>query len=339
MLPISQNTYRVPAMLLYTGTVLAQYQGPIPTPTGKEEYCDGYKWVHKMDKCLGPTNQSALLESSDWKSKYKDCGNDRQSPIHIEFMYSRYFPFQPMHFVGFEEAATFTVENGVHAVYMTTEGATVSVFGGPLYVRYNLSKAVFHVGTTDHAGSEHKIDNNVYAAELQLLFSSNKPTTTECLYESMGVAMISILFQEQEKSNERLNPFIDATHGIRGTRGARVEKRFPMRFLMPDSALRYYVYPGSLTFPPCTSSLPVIVFTSPVKIGRRQLEKLRGNLYVSFAHCTYRIAGKLRELFPIADRPIFRSFKFLDRSSTTAPCNVLQLCMILVGIVPVFSGA
>ncbi|XP_064459885.1 carbonic anhydrase 1-like [Ornithodoros turicata] len=306
--------------------------GPSVKIDVKEDYCEGYKWIHKKPRCLERANESSLLESTEWAYKYRRCGDSMQSPIHIHFMYSRYLPFEPMQFVGFEEATTFIIENGGNAVYMTAKDATVSVFGGPLSVRYNISKAVFHLGYQDQPGSEHRIDDNEYAAELQILLSSVKPTPTVCLDSSVGVVMMCILFKESERDNPHLKPFIDATTFIRDFRGATVEATFPMRYLMPRSAKYYYVYQGSLTFPPCTSGLPVMVFTSTVPIGKSQLDKLRSNLYISLGYCIYKMAGQLRETAALSGRPILRSFMFMDSSVVKVQHGPVQFVIVFLDV-------
>ncbi|XP_064460743.1 carbonic anhydrase 1-like isoform X4 [Ornithodoros turicata] len=206
-------------------------------------------------------------------------------------------------------------------VYITPQEADLESYGGPLSVRYNLSKAVFHFGNGTGHGSEHKIDNEIFAAELQLLISSEKPTSGSCFLKGNGVAIFVILFkcsrfQQRSQSNPWLDPFINATDNLQ-YRGNWTKMVMPLSHFLPSTTLDYYLYAGSLTFPPCTSGITVIVFSTPVPIGDSQLMKLRGNLVVYVNNCKNVVYGNLRETRNLSNRVVYRSFKFIDTSGAT----------------------
>ncbi|XP_077531821.1 carbonic anhydrase 7-like [Haemaphysalis longicornis] len=230
----------------------------------------------------------------------------------------------------------FTVENGVHALYLTLMEGTVGVYGGPLPVRYNLSRAILRFGRFTKRGSEHQIDDELHVAELQLLLSSRKPTPTSCLYENAGVAVMSILFRETTDNNPHLEPLVQSTRQVRGVWGARAQISVRPSYLMPWQAQSYYVYTGSLTFPPCTSNIPTLVFARPVLIGEEQMNTLRSNMYVSLNYCTYHLAGQLRASFETHGRSVYRSFKYFSSSgggvnvrSIRCPGQLLIVSMLL----------
>ncbi|KAL3210749.1 hypothetical protein MRX96_052139 [Rhipicephalus microplus] len=107
-------------------------------------------------------------------------------------------------------------------------------------------------------------------------------------------------------------------------RGNKTEVTMPLAYLLPNTTQHYYIYLGSLSFPPCTSDAFVVVFRSTVAIGEQQasalLTKLRNNLYTYTGGCKYRIAGNLRKLQPLGNRVVYRSFKFTPFAArSTAP--------------------
>ncbi|KAH7960021.1 hypothetical protein HPB49_016228 [Dermacentor silvarum] len=280
-----------------------------------------------------------------WPHFEKACGNPGQSPININFLQTSFKSFGPIAFLGYNVPFRFKVENGGHArttyctrsaVYITPEDAHLESYGGPLPARYTLSKAVFRFGNeTSERGSEHTLDGRNFAAELQLLMSCEKPTPTDCLRRDKGLAIFVILFEKREVPNPLLDILINATEHMTA-RGNTTETLIPMAFLLPNSTANYYLYLGSLTFPPCTGKALVVVFNSAVSIGEMQasdtsaaasrcslrplarfLKKLRNNLYYYFGTCKNRVAGNLRKLQKLGNRIVYRSFKFTGAATTS----------------------
>ncbi|XP_064460741.1 carbonic anhydrase 1-like isoform X2 [Ornithodoros turicata] len=281
-----------------------------------KDYCDGSDWTYTKPQCAKQGDMATTKEASEWDSKYKQCGDNLQSPIKISFMQTSFKNFEPIQFSGYDVPFTFFVENGGNALYITPQEADLESYGGPLSVRYNLSKAVFHFGNGTGHGSEHKIDNEIFAAELQLLISSEKPTSGSCFLKGNGVAIFVILFKQRSQSNPWLDPFINATDNLQ-YRGNWTKMVMPLSHFLPSTTLDYYLYAGSLTFPPCTSGITVIVFSTPVPIGDSQLMKLRGNLVVYVNNCKNVVYGNLRETRNLSNRVVYRSFKFIDTSGAT----------------------
>lgn len=289
---------------------------------GWREYCDGGRWAYRSPYCSNNGNVTNVdpnfsEDQNVWKNFEKACGNPGQSPININFLQTSFKSFGPIAFLGYNVPFRFKVENGGHALYITPEDANLESYGGPLPARYTLSKAVFRFGNeTSERGSEHTLDGRYYDAELQLLMSCEKPTPTDCLRRDKGLAIFVILFKKKESSNPLLDILINATEHMT-TRGNATETLIPMAFLLPNSTANYYLYLGSLTFPPCTGKALVVVFDSVVSIGEMQLRKLRNNLYYYFGACKNRVAGNLRNLQDLGNRIVYRSFKFTSMATTS----------------------
>ncbi|XP_049271132.1 carbonic anhydrase 4 [Rhipicephalus sanguineus] len=281
-----------------------------------------------------------IQEYPEWKTRYESCGDAVQSPIHVQYLDSQFRQFKPIYYTGFENLYGYFVENGVHGIYITLIDGTVSMYGGPLPVRYNLSRVILRFGRSTGPGTEHRIDNEKYVAEMQLLFSSKKPTTTSCLYDNSGAAIVSVLFREVPGSVKALEPLVQSTRQLRGVWGARVPVQMRLSALMAPNAQHYYAYSGSLTFPPCTSSIPTMVMAKPASIGEDQvtnaspaIDTLRRNMFVSLNYCVYHMAGQLRPTFDAQNRDLYRSFKyFSSRGVADTPPTAVLLTMLLLSL-------
>ncbi|XP_054931779.1 carbonic anhydrase 6-like [Dermacentor andersoni] len=242
------------------------------TPLGWGEYCDGTRWAYKTPQCGNATRADTVDTKNEagWPAFESACGSPSQSPININFLQTSFKSFGPISFLGYNVPFRFAIENGGHALYITPLYAHLESYGGPLPARYNLSKGIFHFGNeTSPRGSEHTIDDRNFAAELQLLVSSEKPTPTECIRRGQGLAIFVILFEKHEQNNPFLDTLINASEHMT-YRGNKTEVTMPLAYLLPNTTQHYYIYLGSLSFPPCTSDAFVVVFRSTVAIGEQQ---------------------------------------------------------------------
>ncbi|KAH7956741.1 hypothetical protein HPB52_012357 [Rhipicephalus sanguineus] len=268
-----------------------------------EEYCDGFRWIHTKPECMKRKTAFALLEYPEWKTRYESCGDAVQSPIHVQYLDSQFRQFKPIYYTGFENLYGYFVENGVHGIYITLIDGTVSMYGGPLPVRYNLSRVILRFGRSTGPGTEHRIDNEKYVAE------------------------------EVPGSVKALEPLVQSTRQLRGVWGARVPVQMRLSALMAPNAQHYYAYSGSLTFPPCTSSIPTMVMAKPASIGEDQIDTLRRNMFVSLNYCVYHMAGQLRPTFDAQNRDLYRSFKyFSSRGVADTPPTAVLLTMLLLSL-------
>ncbi|XP_040066674.1 carbonic anhydrase 12-like [Ixodes scapularis] len=223
-------------------------------------------------------NKLCYLEETEWELTYKTCGSSMQSPVDINFMQTSFMSFEDLYFLGYGVDYPFVVENGGHAVYITPLGAHLETYGGPLTVRHNMSKGIFRFGNGTGAGSEHRIDGKAFDAE------------------------------KRKFANQYLESFVRAT-ALLSHRGNSSTLSTPLSFFLPNSTAKYYLYLGSLTFPPCTAGVTVIVFSQPVDIGEGQLQALRRNLYHYEGSCKHTVAGNLRPVKKL-ETQVYRSFKF-----------------------------
>ncbi|KAL1471705.1 hypothetical protein MTO96_023535 [Rhipicephalus appendiculatus] len=173
-----------------------------------------------------------------------------------------------------------------------------------------------HFGKDGHSGSEHLIENQGYAAEVQLIHTTEMLSENDCLKEANGLLVLVILFEEKNDDNEDLAPFLDAMQELQdNARNLHTSTNFLMSSLIPEDTLEYYIYPGSLSFPPCTERTINVVFQRTIPIGQKQLEELRKLRWRlgDDASCSGLLAGNVRPITDSRDtvkstRTIFRSF-------------------------------
>ncbi|XP_054919740.1 carbonic anhydrase 1-like [Dermacentor andersoni] len=258
----------------------------------------------------------------------------------VLFAQSEYKYFDPIQFFNYDSYLQLDIEMVGTTLFFYPFGLDLGVFGGPLQVQYSFFMGTIHFGQGRDSGSEHLIEKQGYAAEVQLIHSTELTSDNDCLKEANGLLVLVILFEETSDDNEDLAPFLDAIQELHGDeQGLHTTTEFLMSSLIPRSTLEYYIYPGSLSFPPCTERTINVVFQRTVPIGQKQLEEMR-KLHWRLggdSSCTGLLAGNVR---PIADeggfakstRTVFRSFFSYASSSpsTTASCRTVAALAAVV---------
>ncbi|KAH9376574.1 hypothetical protein HPB48_002527 [Haemaphysalis longicornis] len=199
-----------------------------------------------------------------WGSKYVDCKGKSQSPLHLRFLQSTYKQMESISFFNYDDDISLDV---------TIMGDNLAVYGGPLHVEYTFVQGVLHFGTGSGQGAEHHIDEQSNVAELQLIHYTETNIPIKCFKDANGLLVLVILFKEAEKNNSALSAFMTAVselHGLSDT-SPRTTLKFPMSNFMPSTTENYYIYSGSLTFPPCTERVINVVLGRSVDIGKEQV--------------------------------------------------------------------
>ncbi|XP_049271024.1 carbonic anhydrase 7 [Rhipicephalus sanguineus] len=304
--------------------------------------CRVENWSYEtLPLCL-KYDTTDILNYTAWHRRYPSCGGSQQSPILVLFAQSEYKYFDPIQFLNYDSYLQIDIEMvgttrkhpsqlSKRHLFFYPFGVDLGVFGGPLQVQYSFFMGTIHIGKDRHSGSEHFIENQGYAAEVQLIHTTEMLSDNDCLKEANGLLVLVILFEEKNDDNEDLAPLLDAMQELQdNAHNLHTSTKFLMSSLIPDDTLEYYIYPGSLSFPPCTERTINVVFQRTVPIGQKQLEELRKLRWRlgGDASCTGPLAGNVR---PITDgrggvkstRTIFRSF-FSFTPSTGASTHAVR---------------
>jgi carbonic anhydrase len=158
--------------------------------------------------------------------------------------------------LAYQPTAARMVDNG-HTVQVDLEPGSVLTLDGVPY-----ALAQFHF----HSPSEHTINGNSYAVEVQLVHQA----------DSGALAIVGVLIAGGAE-NPALVPLIGAIPGKVG-RDVRLRDVFDPAGLLPEDR-RAYRYPGSLTTPPCTEGVSWVVMATPIQASGPQIAALARALH------------------------------------------------------------
>lgn len=288
---------------------------------------DEWGYVSKLPTDCTP---SGILTPDTWGTTYRACSGANQSPVKLRFLQSVYKKMDPMHFFNYDYEMGLDIEIIGTNLVLFPNASRLAVFGGPLKVEYTFVMAVLHFGTSESNGAEHDIDSEAYAAELQLIHYTETNIGINCFRGANGLLALVILFKQAANNNTDLDDFMTAVAELAkdGSKGT-TRQSFYLSAFMPASTINFYLYSGSLSFPPCTERLINVVFQRSVEIGRAQLEVLRslkGRL--KNVQCKVPLAGNTRkpsESGGASSLSIYRSFRFVPsrQAARTAVANTL----------------
>ncbi|XP_070390424.1 carbonic anhydrase 2-like isoform X1 [Dermacentor albipictus] len=237
-----------------------------------------------------------------------------------------------------------SISSSIH-VFVSPTNSRVAVYGGPLLVEYTFVLGVFHFGTGSGQGAEHHIDEQNNAAELQLIHYTETNIDIDCLKEVNGLLALVILFKETENNNTALSGFLKAVRELHvpGTnetspKASSAVPKFFMSYFTPASTENYYLYSGSLTFPPCTERVINVVLSRSVEIGKDQLAELRKLKWrFQTQPCSSAtVAGNVRKLVASTTgaetRAVYRNFRFMTRQGAAAPAAPSAVALAVVAV-------
>ncbi|XP_032684118.1 carbonic anhydrase-related protein 10 isoform X5 [Odontomachus brunneus] len=132
----------------------------------------------------------------------------RQSPINIEpdkLLFDRHL--RPVH-VDKHKVSGNLHNTGQFLVFRADREAKirVNITGGPLAYHYQFEEIYIHYGLDDNYGSEHRINNYAFPAEIQV-YGFNAElyhNMSEAQHKSQGLVAISLMVQLGEKVNPEL---------------------------------------------------------------------------------------------------------------------------------------
>uniref|UniRef100_A0A1B6FAF2 Carbonic anhydrase n=1 Tax=Cuerna arida TaxID=1464854 RepID=A0A1B6FAF2_9HEMI len=201
--------------------------------------------------------------------------------------------------------------NSGHTVYVYIEEEAFfrpHLIGGPLKTKYIFEQMHFHWGSEDIWGSEHFIDGESFAVEIHAVhYNSKYSTYANASAQPDGLAVLTIFAEAHTTDNEKLNPMYHLLPNITKAKSS-VELPSWDALKWVASALstnyEYYTYPGSLTTEPYTENVIFILLPKPITLSVVQLNAFR-NIHGDNDH---RVTDNKRQLQPLHNRPIVRSF-------------------------------
>jgi carbonic anhydrase len=116
--------------------------------------------------------------------------------------------------------------------------------------------------------SDHTIDGDSFAGELQILHERNG-----------SYVVVSVLLEEGEMNEETKNLFAKFRYAVFGFEGQNKEMLLHHEIDLNDLSKqyqgRYWAYSGALPYPPCPESVIFIVLARSLKVDKSNLDDLR----------------------------------------------------------------
>ncbi|KAF5286882.1 hypothetical protein FQA39_LY00415 [Lamprigera yunnana] len=222
---------------------------------------------------------------SCWKTLFPDSTGTHQSPINISLSNTIAVPAENETLLCFSEGYNITpnemtIYNDGYCVTLYArwdDDYRPQVTGGACRNTYEFLNARFRWGLNDQEGSEHTIDFESYAMELQAIHikvGKRYANLNQAALEN-SLLIISYLYEVSPIENVYLKTLISSLPKIQNPHVCDNIEPIPLSYIMPSFVCKYASYSGSLTFPPCTEGVQWIVQTEPLGIASNQVAQFR----------------------------------------------------------------
>jgi carbonic anhydrase len=263
----------------------------------------------------------SYLDIDDWYKSNPACGSTSQSPINLHPDQSIDQDYRALQFINYNHIIEYTeydITNLGHTVVVsfTYNNKSVSITGGGLPERYALQQFHFHWGNDKNKGSEHSVNGGYYPMEMHLVHYNatyNEYGAATSVHD--GLAVLGVFVQLSDEDNPALEYIVKYLNKVKyQNEHANVKDKFYLKDLLPGKIEEFYRYEGSLTTPPCYSSVIWTVFRYPITISQRQLYVFR-SLHEHTQNSTEpddMLVNNFRPPQPLHDRPVYRTFNIAN---------------------------
>lgn len=199
----------------------------------------GYEGAGSPERWGGLNSDYAACESGTSQSPINLAGATRTDLPDPQFSYN---------------ASPATIENKGHTLqvnYAPGSGVTVGD------TRYELAQ--FHF----HTPSEHRLEGQEFPAELHLVHQG----------PGGALAVVGVMIQQGE-ANQALSALWNDLPRNKGETKQPASVQINAEDLLPDER-QHFLYPGSLTTPPCSEGVTWMVLDEPIEMSAEQIQSLR----------------------------------------------------------------
>ncbi|XP_069757928.1 carbonic anhydrase 5A, mitochondrial isoform X2 [Narcine bancroftii] len=246
-------------------------------------------------------------EEQEWQKCTSATSGTRQSPIDINSAGSMYDPkLKPLQ-ISYDPSSCLRLRNNGYFFQVDFEDSkdTSVISNGPLKNHYRLNQFHFHWGAENDRGSEHRVNSQVYPAELHLVHWNpvKYKNCDEAILRENGLAVIGV-FLKLGRRHDGLQKLVDALPSVKYKDLAVDFFSFDPSCLIP-SCSDYWTYSGSLTTPPLTESVTWIIMKDSVEVSLEQLAVFRSLFYTSSGEKQKYMVDNYRPLQPLLKRTVF----------------------------------
>nr|XP_022905427.1 carbonic anhydrase 1-like isoform X1 [Onthophagus taurus] len=211
------------------------------------------------------------------------CYGRRQSPIKInssktkKLSWSKNIHFSENYYSYPKKMHLIVKSNSLHIALNYGKKSIPSVQGNILNGTYKINHIVLHWGEFIE-GSEHTIDDETYNMEVQLVHINKEyKNFEESLKHENGIFIYSTLFKLNNKKGTaglELIAFHVPSFSIHPKYKRFKIAPFPISWLM-SSFDSYFLYKGSITYPPCAEVVTWIISSQSQPVNTDQLRRFR----------------------------------------------------------------
>jgi len=214
----------------------------------------------------------SFADSFTWGNTYPRCNAKNQSPVNIDTENTQYCN-SLCNFKTIYKSSKCYINYNNNLVRIKYSSGSYLEYQNILY---ELKEITIHVPTL------HSIDNSKYDLEICMIHNlsgDNKTTTTS---DTPNGIILCRLFQSGPhygSTEQFINQIINELpkESINYDKEIEVSKNWSANLLIPENK-SFYMYDGSLPFPPCDVNYKVIVYEDIGSIGRTNLDIFKLNL-------------------------------------------------------------
>lgn len=260
----------------------------------------GHDWTYnRTDNVNGPDH---------WKDKYPDCGGSGQSPIAIKTAETEYnSKLTPFIFTNLDnEKPVYNLTNNGDRAKIVPASDAPTLRGSNLPGNYTMIHFHFHWGgKNDELGSEHHIDDEVYAGEVHMVHLKDGYGHEDLKDKSDALVAIALLLKSGGPDNQAYQRVFDNLDKISKPGNVTTIGSFRLDELLPSDMTHYYHYHGSRNIPPCSQVVIWYIITTPVTLSDAQFDQFRQMTGDGGGP----IIQNIRPIQPTNNRTIYRSWQ------------------------------
>lgn len=242
------------------------------------------------DIVLQSSNVNWTWNDSDIYSAYPQCNGSMQSPINIRTNYTKENLNLRLGLTAYDKPITGLLVNQFPTFILVPLSyrwprptAFISVSNARTFNPYadshfSLSHVHFYWSKDVHKNlSLHRIDDETFPVELNLVHINTAYSDfDEALSKPNGLLILSVLVVQSTYESYIFDKLLDDLVNLTTPNSQSIiDEDSTWRSLLPSDTSRFYRYQGSINVPPCHQSVQWIIFDEKLKLGQRQLKRLR----------------------------------------------------------------
>lgn len=235
------------------------------------------------------------LNDNDLTSTFKECNGTKQSPININTSISKENLNLRFGLTAYDKPIFGLLINQFPSVQLLPiayrwpkPSALISTFKArsfnPYADSYFTLNSVHFYWSNDNSNnySVHQIDNETFPLEIHFVHLNTAYTNLEeALTKPDGLLILAVMVVPSTHESYMFDKLIDSLSNITNhQQQVLIDEDSTWRSLLPADTSKFYRYHGSMVMPPCYESVQWIVFDNKLKLGQKQLKRLRRHRFV-----------------------------------------------------------